>query len=139
LSESLKDTFHLLAENCQEHVEKDGELVVMSPAKEFQQQVEFAMLALSAMELTFDSVTEESMTRYQSAMKSLMNGPFKKTFLVQPMGAKISESLAEYIAFLRTKKAVCLEMVSLMLGHCTFNFKLLETLNLDLDKFTLQD
>eukprot|EP00435_Cladocopium_sp_Y103_P021486 s753_g5.t1 len=101
-----------------EHVAKDDDLISLAPVKDFQQQVEYAVLALSAMGLAFDSVTQDSVARFQSAMKCLMSCPFKKTFLVQPMGAKISESLAEYTTFLRTKKAVCLELASLMLGPC---------------------
>ncbi len=78
--------------------------------------IEAARKVLGMNDESLETLTEESVASYAKDLQTVHSSPFKRPFLVQLMGARLSERLSEFTTFIRTKRAVLNELSHLILG-----------------------
>lgn len=74
-------------------------------------------MILQTASMTCETLSDDLVVKCDSAFHSVIGeSPFKRAFLVTLMGARLGERLAEFMAFMRIRKAAGAELSSLMLG-----------------------
>lgn len=98
-------------------------LKASAPIKIIAAHIEHGIKALNVWQLQYARLGEDDVKQCELSVRCLTEGPFKKTFLAQLMGIKITERLAELTRFFRTQEAVNSELESLRpaLTWCCFD------------------